>query len=485
MRPDAKAWIAGTVTAALWLGCLGWWLTRPPVSDLELATPYRDGRPHEEGDDGNLATGPAVVIGEFFERGADVEVPETAGEWPRFRGRGFDNINREPCDLLDAFPPGGPRTLWRIDVGEGHAGAAVSRGRVYLLDYDETRSGDALRCLSLADGTELWRRWYRVQIKRNHGMSRSVPSVADGVVVTIGPKAHVMAVDALSGARLWTLDMVRRYGSTIPGWYTAQCPLVDGGRAILAPAGPDVLLTAVDLRSGEVQWESRNPAGFDMSHSSVMPMDLSGRRTYVYAGVGGLAGVAADTGEVLWVNTDWHPAVVAPSPIILPDDHIFATAGYGGGSVLLRIRAEGGAFLSETLRIIGPDEGLASEQQTPLFYDGALFGILPKDAGTARKQLVCYNAQAIDQPVWKSGKTRRFGLGPYLAADGKLIVLDDDGTLILLRLTRNGYEELDRAKIFDAQDAWGPLALADGHLVLRDATRMLCVDLRKGTSGDE
>ena len=92
-------------------------------------------------------------------------------------------------------------------------------------DYDEELGEDALRCLSLDDGREIWRRAYRVRVKRNHGMSRTVPALADGVVVTVGPRCHVMAVNAISGELLWGLDLERAYGSETPFWYTGQCPL--------------------------------------------------------------------------------------------------------------------------------------------------------------------------------------------------------------------------------------------------------------------
>jgi outer membrane protein assembly factor BamB len=74
------------------------------------------------------------------------------GSWPRFRGAAFDNASRETVPLAESWPAGGPPGLWSVELGEGHAGAAVSDGRVYLLDYDEGSESDVLRCLSLADG---------------------------------------------------------------------------------------------------------------------------------------------------------------------------------------------------------------------------------------------------------------------------------------------------------------------------------------------
>jgi len=177
------------------------------------------------------------------------------GAWPGFRGPNRDAISPEPTHLLRAWPPSAPREVWGIDVGEGYAGAAVLNGRVYLMDYDRDKKQDALRCLSLADGREIWRYAYAVSVKRNHGMSRTVPAVTGKFVVAMGPKCHVVCLDPVSGQLLWGLDLVRQYGATVRPWYAGQCPLIDQGAVVLAPGGKDALLLAVDGQTGKVHWK--------------------------------------------------------------------------------------------------------------------------------------------------------------------------------------------------------------------------------------
>ena len=122
----------------------------------------------------------------------------------------------------------------------------------------------------------------------------------------------------------------------------------------------------------------------------------------------------------------------------------------------------------------------ASEQQTPIWLDGLLYAVLPKDAGEHREELVCFDPGGKGRVLWTSGKDNRFGLGPCLAADGKLYVLDDRGWLSLVRLDRDAFRLLARAQVIAAaRDAWGPPALVDGKLLLRDATRLICLDIGK------
>ena len=107
-------------------------------------------------------------------------------------------------------------------MGEGYAGVAVSRGRVYLLDYDRENKQSALRCLALANGMELWRYTYPLKIKRNHGMTRTVPVVTEKFVVALDSKCNVFCLDAASGELKWSVSLVREFGATVPEWYAGQ-----------------------------------------------------------------------------------------------------------------------------------------------------------------------------------------------------------------------------------------------------------------------
>ena len=451
-----------------------WWRLHDPGRNWEASGPDADGFTDSEGIEEN------ILIGEHFHRFS--ETGQTTGErWPRFRGERSDNILRSDIPLIDHFGGQSPEILWSVELGEGHAGAAVFDGLVYVLDYDEDIRADMLRCFDLKTGEEIWRRWYEVQIRRNHGMSRTVPALTEDYILTIGPRGHVMCLDRVSGDFLWGLDIEKEFESEIPLWYTGQCPIIDNGVAVIATGG-NALMIGIDCASGEILWETPNPGDWNMSHSSVMPFEFVGRRMYVYSASGGAAGIAADgpdAGSILWETSEWNNPVVAASPVCMPDGKIFLTAGYGAGSMLLQLHENSGSFSVEVLKSYRPGEGMSSEQQTPILADGYMYGVLPKDARTLRNQMVCVRPDDPTDIVWSSGPTARFGLGPFILADGKFFLLDDDATLYIIRQSANGYVELDSVKLFDGHDAWAPLAIADGYLVLRDADRMICIDIKK------
>jgi len=467
--------LSGILAAAFAAAGFAWWLETPPPKNIPERVAGMDGAPKVKA----AVSAEKVEIGNLFSKSDGEPDAPTRSSWPRFRGADSSNVAKDSAELADSWPEDGPKVLWSVKLlGEGHAAPAVANGRVYIMDYDETNRADALRCLSLKDGREIWRRGHKVKLKRNHGFSRTVAAVGDGVVVGIGPRCHVICADAETGDLLWGFDLEREFGTETPFWYTGQCPLIDGGTVVLAPAGPEILMMGVEARTGRIVWKTPNPGGWRMSHSSVMPVEFNGRKMYVYCALGGVAGIAADgpdAGTILWKTTAWNHSVEAPSPLHLGDGRFFVTAGYGSGGMTFRVKPDWSVEVEE---VHEPTGGLASEQQTPILWNGLVYGILPKDAGKFRTRLACYDKKDLVHPIWTS--SAKFGLGPYLVADGKLFILKDNGTLVMSRVSRKGYEELARARIIpDGRDAWGPLALAGSKLLLRDLSRLFCVELGK------
>jgi outer membrane protein assembly factor BamB len=468
------------------------WLTHNPSSDLTLRGDF-DAPPIEIFNvklPGVLTPGPG-------------KAPEgMEGSWPQFRNSTLDGVSSEETKLAESWPSGGPKRLWSLDLGQGYGGAAIHKGRVYLMDYNEGRpagtngptdtakKGDVLRCLSLTDGKEIWKRWYHVPIRRNHGVTRTVPAVNDKYVITIGPKCHVLCLNPINGEPIWTMDMMKKYGAVIPEWYTGQCPLIDTIEveegeetierqiAVFAPGGDEVLMLARDCATGEVLWKTPNPDKLRMTHSSIVPLEHWGTRMYIYCTTGGVVGVSATDGKILWRYKDWQvtPAL-SPSPVIIGDEQIFLSAAYKAGCLMLQIKQDDdGNPQGLKLYKHGP-KVFGSVQQTPLYYEKHLYGVLTMNAGEDKLQMTCMSLDGVR--LWSSGPENKFELGPYLIADGKILALDGKtGTLTMARATPAGWEMLAKAPVLDGHEAWAPMAIADGRLILRDLTKMICLDLR-------
>lgn len=390
------------------------------------------------------------------------------GAWPQFRGPDLNAVARVDVALAQQWPDGGPRVLWSVDLGEGYAGAAVLNGRVFVADYDQQEQGDAIRCFSLADGREIWRYFYPVRIKRNHGMSRTVPTVSGEHVVTMGPKCHVSCLDVATGELRWFLDLVADYGTKVPAWYAGQCPLVEDGKVILGVGGTS-LIVALDIETGEVLWETPNPNKWDMTHSSLVPLDFAGERMYVWCASGGVVAVSARDGTILWEMPEWQIRIAnVPTPVSVDEGRLFLSGGYNAGAMMLKLAEEDGRIVPE-IEFRLPPHVFGSPQHTPILYEGHIYGVRPDE------QLVCLDLEG--NVVWTSGSTNKFGLGPYTIVNGLLYVMDDHGLLTLVEATPAGYVQLAQATVLDGIDSWGPMAVASNRLIVRDLTRMVCLDI--------
>ncbi len=312
---------------------LGWWFFSNPVDEFKENIPGMDGRPE------GMLKSASVNFGGYFER-FDGTASDIEGSWPNFRGSGGDNISKGKISLANNWGDDGPPVLWSVDLGEGHSGPIISEGKVYLFDHDEDRRADVLRCFSFENGKEIWRTGYDIFLKRNHGISRTVPAIKDNYVVTIGPKCHIMCVDADSGKFLWGVDLERDFETEVPLWYTGQCPLIDDSLVVVGVGGKS-LMTAFNLITGKVIWETPNPNFWKMSHSSVISFKMGGEKIYFYCALGGITGVSS-AGEVLFESSIFNHTVVAPTPVYLGEGKVLLTAGYGSGSSIIKIENSNG-----------------------------------------------------------------------------------------------------------------------------------------------
>ena len=400
-------------------------------------------------------------------------------DWTQFRGPDRNGISKE-TGLLRKWPAGGPKVRWSVPVTQGYAAAAIVGGRVYHHDYDEAKSEWCVNCRSLADGKLIWQFREAREIRPNHAITRTVPAVDSRFVCSLDPKAVLHCLDVKTGKQIWRKSLVTEYQATIPSWYNGQNPLQEADRLIIATGGAAIMV-ALDKATGKELWRTPNPGnpanpgnpgGYMMSHSSVMPAVLGGVKQYLYGTLKGPLGVSAKDGKLLWEFGRKFNVAVAPSPIAVDEERVFMTASYDAGSVMVRVRRTGEAFKAEAVFDMKNNEW-NSEVHTPIVYKGHMFAVGKKKRGL----FTCLSFDGKE--VWTSEGKASFGLGSFMMADGMFFVLDGDtGKLRLIEASTTGYNELASAPVLAGQEVWGPMALSDGKLVLRDLTKMVCVDVR-------
>jgi outer membrane protein assembly factor BamB len=304
-----------------------------------------------------------------------------------------------------------------------------------------------------------------------------VPAVGQKLVFSLDPKCRFHALDAATGKLIWQKNLVQDYKATIPGWYAGQNPLLDGDRVIVATGG-DALAVAFDQATGKEVWRSPNPAKDVMSHSSLMPATLGEIRQFLYLTMNKVVGIAATDGQLLWNSPFTARMAAVPSPVSIGDGRVFVTSGYEAGSTMYQVQKGASGFTAQKLFALTSMQ-FNSEVHTPVLYQDHLFAVSSKTRG----RFTCLSLDG--KVVWQSpvgsgapGGSRTFDLGGFLLADGMFYVLDGKtGMLRLIEASTREYKELASAQILEGEEVWGPLALSNGKLVIRDMNQMVCLQV--------
>jgi outer membrane protein assembly factor BamB len=388
--------------------------------------------------------------------------PARAADWPMFRGPGAAGVSPE-TGLLEAWPDGGPRQLWRVPLGEGYSALSVADGRAYTLFADA--EDELVIALDAATGKELWR--HRLDAKYFDGQGngpRSTPTVDAGTVYAYGARAKLAALDAASGRVLWTQDLKKAFAARPPQWGVSASPRVVGDLLLVDAGGRDgASIVALDRRSGVVKWT----AGTDLAGYSVpLVVEIGGRRMAVFFTGSKVVGLDPAGGEILW-SMGWKTSydVNAAAPVFVPPNRIFVSSGYGVGAALLEIEVAGGRVGA---REVWRTKGMKNQFSSSVYHDGAIYGF-------DQAILKCLDA-ATGEERWKA---RGFGHGSLMLADGHLYVLSDRGSLALVEATPAAYREVARFEPLTGK-CWTMPSLADGRLFVRDEAEAAAFDVAEG-----
>lgn len=453
------------VASCMLIGCGTAEQKSPPAPTVQDRTPAP------------VANAPSTVAAAEYRADIAVEdLPQpaqlTADDWPQFRGANRDGIVRGTTRLARSWPAEGPPVLWQTTVGQGYSAPSIVGDRVFLNDYNEEANEWLVRCLSLDSGEELWTYKVAKRIRPNHSITRSAPATDGGFVFAIDPKCELHCLDARDGSLIWRKNLPQLYDSPIPPWYNGQCPLIDDEKLILATGGKAIMV-ALDKATGEPLWETPNEDEYLLSHSSVMPVEMDGRRQYAYLTLKGLVGVDAESGELLWSFPWKFNTAVSPSPLPLGEGRLLLTSGYNAQTVVCQVKHEGETWTAEELTAFAePTRGWNSEVHTPILHRGHIYGVGKKNRG----MWTCLDFEGNE--LWTSGRRTNFGMGGYVLADGMFIALDGKtGTLRLIDAEADEYRQLAEAKLLSGPDVWTPPVVTSGKLLVRDLGKLLCLDI--------
>jgi outer membrane protein assembly factor BamB len=191
-----------------------------------------------------------------------------------------------------------------------------------------------------------------------------------------------------------------------------------------------------------------------------------------------VVGIAAEGGQLLWSSPFVAKMAAVPSPVSIGDGRVFVTSGYEAGSAMYQVQKTATGFTAQKLYDLTSMQ-FNSEVHTPILFQNHLFAVGSKTRG--RFTCLGFDGKVVWQSPVGSGSpegNRTFDLGGFLLADGMFFILDGkSGMLRLIEANIKEYKELASAKILQEEDVWGPLALSNGKLVIRDMNNLFCLQV--------
>jgi len=259
-----------------------------------------------------------------------------ADNWPQWRGPDRSDVSKE-TGLLKEWPSGGPRRVWLYkNAGNGYSGPAIANGKLFTMG---TRDGtEILLALNADSGEEIWTARIGPVLQNNWGDGpRGTPTVDGDRVCTLGGQGTLICANVADGKVLWKQTMHDLGGKT-PGWGYTESVLVDGDKVVCTPGGSKGALAALDKGSGKLLWQTKEFTD-GAQYASAIAAELNDVRQYIQLTMEHLVGVAAKDGRLLWQSPFPGRTAVIPTPIV-HDGCVYATAGYGAGSKLVKLGAD-------------------------------------------------------------------------------------------------------------------------------------------------
>lgn len=386
--------------------------------------------------------------------------PEDA-PWPDFRGRNRDGSYLAQPIRTDWPREGLPR-LWKQPIGLGYASFVVAGGRAFTIE--QRRTQEVAAAYDITTGREIWISSWDGEFTESMGGNgpRATPTYHDGRVFVLGALGELRCLDARTGAIVWRKNILQDNGARNLDWGMAAAPLIVGDTVVVLPGGGSgKSVVAYNKSTGERVWSALDD---QQAYTSPMLVTLGGVPQILVVSATRALGLTPDGRRVLW-EYPWSTfnGINVAQPVLLDAQRIFLSAGYGHGAAVVEVSKADDRWSART---VWENLRMKNKFTSSVLLDGYLYGL-------DESILACVDA-ATGELKWKAG---RYGYGQVLLASDHLVVLTEDGDVVLVRATPDRHEELARFTAIEGK-TWNHPVVADGLLLVRNLREMAAFDIR-------
>ena len=418
-----------------------------------------------------------------------------ADNWPQWMGPHRDNVWREK-GLIEKFPQGGPKVVWRTPVAGGYAGPAVADGKVFVCDYvtDENVKVDnfdrkeytgveRVQCLDEATGKLKWHHDYPVKYTMSYPAGPRCTPVVDGdKVYTLGGEGNLICFKADSGEVVWQKNLPQEYHTKTALWGYASHPLIDGKKLICLAGGDGTHAVALDKETGKEIWRSSTAP--EQGYSPPTIIEVDGKQQLLLLRPNAFSAVDPETGREIWtVPYDATSGSVIMSPV--RSEQFIYVGGYSNKSLLVELAADGSS--AQPVWRDRAQHGLSPINVQPYVNDKTMYGFDQNGHLYAVELPSGKRLWDTTEPVSKRPANSGTAFIVRQGTEGdRYWLFNDSGDLIIAELTPAGYKEIDRTHLinptntaFGRDVVWCMPAFANRRLYVRNDNECICVDLAK------
>ena len=389
-----------------------------------------------------------------------------SSDWPQWGGP-QRNFKSETKGFAATWPATGPRRLWQRELGEGYSGIAAERAVLFTM-YRKGEN-EIVIALDAATGKTMWEYSYPAPFSPAYDMSNgpgphATPLVTGNFVFTSGATGKLHCLDKKTGKFLWSHDLINEFHGTLRVNGYSCSPVAYKDKIVMMVGGQASSLIAFDQKDGSVVWKKHD---FKNSTSSPIVINVDGQDQLVAFMYGEVVGVDPNNGNLLW--TQPHPVeygLNTSTPVWGSDNLLFISSGYDGGSRVIKLTRAGEKTTTEEVwahRLMRIHFSNAIRVGDVVYGSSGDFGPAPFTAIDVKTGKV----------LWRN---RTFPRASVLLADGRFIILDEDGHLLLATATAEGLTVTSKVELLSNQ-SWTVPSLAGTRLYLRDRKNVMALDL--------
>ena len=407
-----------------------------------------------------------VLIGTLF---CGVTYAQEKNQWPNFHGESRDNKSSE-TGLLKEWPETGPELLWTIEgLGRGYSSVSIVDGFLYTAGVVDKQT--VVFAFDL-NGKLVWKKsngqsWETTASHaRAYNGARSTPTYNDGIIYHLSDIGRLAAFNYKTGEEIWFLELRELFDAEIPEYGYSESVLIDGDHLYCNPAGKKGFMVCLNKKDGKLIWSNTEIPG-TVGFSSPIIAEFGEIKQIINLSSNCIYGANIESGELLWSIDYENSRSNNCTDAIFQDGFVFASSGYGKGSIQLKLTASGDKIIPET---VWQTELMDNHHGGVILHDNYFYG-----AGHNARGWFCLDFMTGEQ-MWKAP-----GKGSLFYADNMFYFLEERGIMRLVKATPEKYEEVSSFSVPKGGDGvfWAHPVVFDGRLYVRHQDKLFAYKIRE------